>query len=138
VKPFVIIQLKKNFISQNSDQFINDLVVPILNCLLDSDTRVRYFASESLYNIVKVARGSVLPLFPDLFQALSRLCTDPDTQVKNGSELLDRILKDIVTENNSNFSLEAFMPLLRDGVYTKNSFVRQFIISWISVRLHLI
>lgn len=80
-------------LAKNSDQFINELIVPILNCLLDSDTRVRYFASESLYNIVKVARGEVLPLFPDLFQALSRLCTDPDAQVKNGSELLDRILK---------------------------------------------
>lgn len=55
--------------------------------------KVRYFASESLYNVVKVARGAIVPLFPDIFSALSRLVTDPDQSVKNGSELLDRLLK---------------------------------------------
>lgn len=41
-------------------------------------------------------------------------------------------LQDIVTES-SNFDLEGFMPLLRERMFTKTSFARQFIISWISV-----
>lgn len=65
----------------------------MLNCLQDADLRVRYFASESLYNVVKVARGGIIPLFPEIFSALSRLAPDPDQTVKNGSELLDRLLK---------------------------------------------
>lgn len=40
--------------------------------------------------------------------------------------------KDIVTESTS-FDLEGFMPLLRERIYTKGSFARQFVISWISV-----
>jgi vacuole morphology and inheritance protein 14 len=63
---------------QDTDKFIKDLVIPILNCLSDADTRVRYFASESLYNVVKVARGSIIPMFPKIFSTLSQLVTDPD------------------------------------------------------------
>ena len=31
-----------------------DLISPILTCLSDADSRVRYYACESLYNVVKV------------------------------------------------------------------------------------
>lgn len=120
-------------LGKESEKFIDELIKPVLNCLQDADLRVRYFASESIYNIVKVARGSIIPLFPDIFITLSRLVTDPDQTVKNGSELLDRLLKDIVTESSHSFDLKGFIPLLRERVYTKNSFARQFVISWVSV-----
>lgn len=54
---------------------MDELVSPVLNCLHDPEVRVRLFASESLYNIVKVARGSIIPQFPRIFSALSRLVT---------------------------------------------------------------
>jgi vacuole morphology and inheritance protein 14 len=120
-------------LGSDSGEYIGDLLTPVLNCLLDPDTRVRYFASESLYNIVKIARQSIIPMFPEVFSALSRLVSDPDVAVKNASELLDRLLKDIITENSSIFDLPSFIPLLRERVHTKNSFARQFLISWISV-----
>ena len=34
--------------------FTGDLINPILTCLSDADSRVRYYACESLYNVVKV------------------------------------------------------------------------------------
>ncbi|XP_053682737.1 protein VAC14 homolog [Sabethes cyaneus] len=120
-------------LGKDTEKFIDEIVNPVLNCLMDSDTRVRYFASESLYNVVKVSRGSIIPMFPSLFTSLSRLVTDPDQSVKNGSELLDRLLKDIVIESSSFFDLDAFIPLVRERIMAKNSFSRQFIISWISV-----
>lgn len=80
-----------------------------------------------------MARGSIVPLFPDIFAALSRLVTDSDQSVKNGSELLDRLLKDIVTENSATFDLDTFVPMLRERIYANNSFARQFVISWVSV-----
>jgi vacuole morphology and inheritance protein 14 len=57
---------------------------------------------------------------------------DPDQNVKNGSELLDRLLKDIVTESKK-FDVESFIPALRERMYTRDRFVRQFLVSWISV-----
>lgn len=81
------------FFAKDSDKYVNELVTPIMSCLSDPDLRVRYFACESLYNVVKVARAAIIPYFPELFAALSRLVTDSDQMVKDGSELLDRLLK---------------------------------------------
>lgn len=82
-----------SFFYQDTGQYTEDLLLPILACFTDSDTRVRFYACESLYNVVKVARGAVLPLFPDIFSALSKLAADPEQHVKNASEHLDRLLK---------------------------------------------
>ncbi|XP_030376213.1 protein VAC14 homolog isoform X2 [Scaptodrosophila lebanonensis] len=120
-------------LGKDCHKYVNELVQPIINCLSDQDLRVRYFASESLYNVVKVARAAIIPFFPELFAALSRLVTDSDQTVKGGSELLDRLLKDIVTESSQTFNLEAFIPLLRERIYVKNANSRQYVISWISI-----
>ena len=48
----------------------------------------------------------------------STVVADPDQNVKNGSELLDRLLKDIVTES-STFDVQTFIPVLRERMYTK-------------------
>ena len=53
---------------------------------------------------MKVARGSVLPHFTDIFNSLSKLAADPDQNVKNGSELLDRLMK------VSNFNMFVCFP----------------------------
>lgn len=42
-------------------------------------------------------------------------------------------MKDIVAESSQTFDLNSFIPLLRERVYIKSSFSRQFVISWISV-----
>ncbi|XP_034749029.1 protein VAC14 homolog [Etheostoma cragini] len=119
-------------LGKDSGLYLKELIEPVLTCFNDSDSRLRYYACEALYNIVKVARGAVLPHFNMLFDGLSKLAADPDPNVKSGSELLDRLLKDIVTESNK-FDLVAFVPLLRERIYSNNQYARQFIISWIHV-----
>lgn len=119
-------------LGKDSSEYVEALIRPILINFSYSDPRIRYYACESLYNVVKVARGAVLPYFTDIFSNLSNLAADQDQSVKNGSEHLDRLLKDIVTEN-ATFDLVAFMPLLRERLYAKNTFSRQYIISWVSV-----
>uniref|UniRef100_A0A8C2T4B3 Protein VAC14 homolog n=1 Tax=Coturnix japonica TaxID=93934 RepID=A0A8C2T4B3_COTJA len=119
-------------LGKDSGLYLKELIEPVLTCFNDADSRLRYYACEALYNIVKVARGSVLPHFNVLFDGLSKLAADPDPNVKSGSELLDRLLKDIVTESNQ-FDLVGFIPLLRERIYSNNQYARQFIISWILV-----
>ncbi|KRT84453.1 HEAT domain-containing protein, partial [Oryctes borbonicus] len=99
-------------LGKQTSQYTDELIKPILACFQDADLRVRYYACESLYNVVKVARSAVLPHFSAIFNALNKISTDPEQSVKNASELLDRLLKDIVTESTS-FDLDGFMPLLR-------------------------
>ncbi|XP_022094574.1 protein VAC14 homolog [Acanthaster planci] len=116
---------------KESTAYLPQLIQPVIACFSDPDNRTRYFACEALYNIVKIARSAVLLHFNTVFTVLSQLAADPDINVKNGSELLDRLMKDIVTESQG-FDLVAFVPLLRDRIYSTNSFVRQFLLSWIT------
>ncbi|XP_046631205.1 protein VAC14 homolog [Daphnia pulicaria] len=119
-------------LGKDTNLYMEELVRPILACFLDTDSRVRYYACESLYNVAKVGRGALLPQFNEVFDVLAKLVADPDQNVKSGAELLDRLLKDIVTESAC-FDVTAFMPLLRERIYTRNTFTRQFLISWLSV-----
>ncbi|KAK6363088.1 hypothetical protein TWF730_000533 [Orbilia blumenaviensis] len=140
--------------------YLDSIIPPVLACFEDQDARVRYYACESMYNIAKVAKGEVLLNFNEIFDALCKLTADTELSVKNGAELLDRLIKDIVAESASNyisilhapqdedvasddeendsdsilptaFSLKKFIPLLQDRIRVINPFTRQFLVSWI-------
>ena len=74
----------------------------------------------------QVARDNVMPIFNEIFSSISCVVADPDQNVKNGSELLDRLLKDIVTESKK-FDVESFVPIMRERMYTRDNFVRSVI-----------
>ncbi|KAF7928856.1 uncharacterized protein EAE97_009698 [Botrytis byssoidea] len=143
-------------------RYLDEIVPPVLACFTDQDARVRYYACESMYNIAKVAKGEVLPYFNDIFDALCKLGADSELSVKNGAELLDRLIKDIVSESaatyvsilhtsddsmsDSNkealedsddlptaFSLARFIPLLKERIYVINPFTRTFLVGWITL-----
>jgi vacuole morphology and inheritance protein 14 len=125
-----------------------------------------------MYNISKVAKGEVLPYFNDIFDALCKvrpfhatfpqylplmilqLGADSELSVKNGAELLDRLIKDIVSESAATyvsvlhtpddtseefvepptaFSLARFIPLLKERIYVINPFTRTFLVGWITL-----
>ncbi|RPA80756.1 ARM repeat-containing protein [Ascobolus immersus RN42] len=83
--------------------YLGDIIPPVLACFSDQDARVRYYACESMYNIAKVAKGEILPYFNEIFDALCKLSADSELSVKNGAELLDRLIKDIVAESAATF-----------------------------------
>jgi hypothetical protein len=87
------------------------------------------------------------------------LASDSELSVKNGAELLDRLVKDIVaesaasyvsilqineketseTENQDDnelpmaFSLARFIPLLQDRIHVIQPFTRNFLVSWLTL-----
>ncbi|KAK5653549.1 hypothetical protein OQA88_8808 [Cercophora sp. LCS_1] len=135
------------------------IVPPVLACFTDQDARVRYYACEAMYNIAKVAKGEILIYFNHIFDALCKLGADSELSVKNGAELLDRLIKDIVSESAATyvsvlehppgyddkdgndehvelptaFSLKRFIPLLKDRIYALNPFTRTFLVGWIGL-----
>ncbi|ERT02784.1 hypothetical protein HMPREF1624_01086 [Sporothrix schenckii ATCC 58251] len=80
-------------------RYLETIVPPVLACFVDQDARVRYYACEAMYNIAKVAKGEILIYFNHIFDALCKLGADSELSVKNGAELLDRLVKDIVSES---------------------------------------
>lgn len=126
----VMVGFKNGSDSEPPPEIVEEVIGPILTCFLDSDPRVRYFACESLYNVTKVAKANALPHFESIFDNLTRIVADPDLSVRSGAELLDRLLKDIVVEQQ-NVDIHNFLPKFEEYLYTKNPFTRTFIISWI-------
>ncbi|KAL7550836.1 hypothetical protein ACHAWF_017820 [Thalassiosira exigua] len=116
----------------NTRSHLEGLLFPVLHCFDDPESRVRYYACESLYNIAKVARGSILRYFNQIFDGLTKLFADVDVDVKNGANLLDRLVKDIVTESES-FHVEHFLPLLTTYIRRTNPYIRQLLVGWITV-----
>lgn len=112
--------------------YLGDLINPVLQGFDDTESRVRYYACESMYNIVKVARKSVLPFFNPIFNGLAKLSADLDEEVRDGSNLLDRLVKDIVTECEE-FSVDEFLPLMQNYIRRTNPYIRQLLVGWITV-----
>ncbi|KAG0581788.1 hypothetical protein M758_3G007100 [Ceratodon purpureus] len=119
-------------LASEAAQHLEKIVPPVLSSFTDQDSRVRYYACEALYNIAKVARGDFIVFFNDIFDALCKLSADSDPNVQSAAHLLDRLVKDIVTESDQ-FSIEEFIPLLRERMNVLNPFVRQFLVGWITV-----
>ncbi|KIW43447.1 hypothetical protein, variant 1 [Exophiala oligosperma] len=158
-----LIGLAAASIALGSDEvarYLQVIVPPVLACFTDQDARVRYYACEAMYNIAKVAKGEILVFFNDIFDSLCKLAADSELSVKNGAELLDRLIKDIVSESaasyvsvlnfqdedgeNTNsdresadypttFSLAKFIPLLEERIHVLNPFTRTFLVSWLTL-----
>lgn len=85
-------------------KYLDYIVPPILSCFGDADSRVRYYACESLYNVAKVAKGEILLYFNEIFDVLCKLISDPDETVRTGADLVDRLIKDIVAEKAATYT----------------------------------
>lgn len=111
---------------------LDEILPPVLEMLYDEDSRVRYYACEALYNVSKVSRGSMLKYFAQVFKGLCALIADVEKDVRNAAQLLDRLIKDIVTESDR-FNVEQFIPLLKENIQEENPYVRQLVVGWITV-----
>lgn len=75
------------------DPFIKGLVCPIFPCFNDQNPNVRYYATEALWNVCRVARSSILVLFTEIFSIIIQLSFELDQNIRNATELLDKVLK---------------------------------------------
>lgn len=55
--------------------FMERFIDPLLRCFSDPESRIRYFACESMYNIAKVSKGEILVYFNPIFDSLSKVCS---------------------------------------------------------------
>ncbi|KAI5957104.1 hypothetical protein KGF54_000032 [Candida jiufengensis] len=83
--------------------FLEDILRPIFATFKDSDARVRYYATEALYNVAKISRGEILPFFPQIFDIIAILVSDAESSVKNAADILDRLIKDIISAKATNY-----------------------------------
>ncbi|KAI5969896.1 hypothetical protein CANMA_001038 [Candida margitis] len=83
--------------------FLDDIIRPIFATFRDTDARVRYYACESLYNVAKIARGEILLYINEIFDVLCILVSDAESSVKNAADILDRLVKDIISAKATSY-----------------------------------
>ncbi|KAF6775226.1 hypothetical protein AHF37_05825 [Paragonimus kellicotti] len=123
-------------LKQNAGLYFKSIIPSVLRTMHDNDARVRYYACETLYNVMKITRRETLSFLGEVFDAVSRGVADPDMNVRKGAIQCDRLLKEIVTEPDF-VDLSIIVSLLRERIYTNNPHSRQFIVSW-TTTLHAI
>nr|XP_024381913.1 protein VAC14 homolog isoform X2 [Physcomitrium patens] len=103
-------------LASEAAQHLEKIVPPVLSSFIDQDSRVRYYACEALYNIAKQTRIPMYKVLLTCWTALSRTLS----------------LK-VINSGSPQFSIEEFIPLLRERMNVLNPFVRQFLVGWITV-----
>ncbi|KAL7063199.1 hypothetical protein AAHC03_0638 [Spirometra sp. Aus1] len=118
-------------LGRNAVNYSDMIITPVLQTFRDNDTRVRYFACEALYNIMKVLQTTTLRYLNDIFEALSLATADPDASVRQVAAHCDRLLRDIVIQSSA-IDLNLFIPLFCERIYTSIPFTRQFLVCWLT------
>ncbi|CDJ67570.1 hypothetical protein, conserved [Eimeria necatrix] len=149
------------FESGGLDCCLQLLLRPLLKSFGDPDPRVRYYACESLFNVLKAARGLCLQFLPELFDGLCKLCGDVDREVRQGVGFVDSLLKEetaaaaaAAAEAAAAPSLAepealkgrtkaveapdgpitpAFVHLLVERLLVRNPYIKLLALSWISL-----
>ncbi|VDQ09155.1 unnamed protein product [Trichobilharzia regenti] len=111
--------------------FHGPIILPIIRTFHDNDPRVRYYACEALFNVMKITRKETLNYLSDVLDAISRGVSDSDSTVRPGALHCDRLLKEVIVETDIS-DLTDVVALLKERIYTNNPYTRQFIVSWIT------
>ncbi|KAH8866099.1 Protein VAC14 like [Schistosoma japonicum] len=118
-------------LNEHACLFHGPIILPIIRTFSDNDPRVRYYACEALFNVMKITRKETLHYLSDVLDAISRGVSDSDSTVRPGALQCDRLLKEIIMETDI-CDLTDVVLLLKERIYTNNPYTRQFIVSWIT------
>jgi hypothetical protein len=129
---------KANDVPRGSDIDVaaecRDLILAsVVHACQDHSQRVRYYATESLFNVIKVAPALVIRHFFVLFEILRSLYADVDLDVRSGAELLDKKLKEVIVGaiNSGSFSADACVSVFARFVYMRNKATKQLTLTWL-------
>ncbi|KAL7555068.1 hypothetical protein ACHAWF_018698 [Thalassiosira exigua] len=109
------------------------ILASVVHACQDHSQRVRYYATESLFNVTKVIPSLAVQHFFILFEILRSLFADVDLDVRSGAELLDKKLKEVIVGaiNSGSFSADACVPVFARFVHMRNKATKQLTLTWL-------
>jgi hypothetical protein len=109
------------------------ILASVVHACQDHSQRVRYYATESLFNVIKVIPNLAVQHFFILFEILRSLYADVDVDVKSGAEMLDKKLKEVIVGamNSGQFTAEACVPVFARFVYMRNKATKRLTLTWL-------
>lgn len=86
---------------KNCPEGVAKFALPIVNvtldCLNDTEQKIRMTALKSLYYIAKTLDDKVIPMFNVIFEKLIGKINDLDEMVRNAANFFDKSLQTILT-----------------------------------------
>jgi hypothetical protein len=127
------IGLKKASDSQAVQECRDLILASVVHACQDHSQRVRYYATESLFNVVKVIPSLAVQHFFILFEILRSLYADVDLDVRSGAELLDKKLKELIVGamNSGSFTADACVPVFARFCYMRNKATKRLTLTWL-------
>jgi hypothetical protein len=128
------IGLKKAELQDSAAEECRDLILAsVVHACQDHSQRVRYYATESLYNTVKAIPNLAVQHFFILYEILRSLYADVDGNVRGGAETLDKTLKQIIVSaiNAGLFAAEDCVPVFARFVYLRNKSTNRLTLTWL-------
>ena len=127
------IGLKKAMVGREVMECRDLILASVVHACQDHSQRVRYYATESLFNVTKVIPSLAVQHFFILFEILRSLYADVDLDVRSGAELLDKKLKEVIVGaiNSGSFSADACVPVFARFVYMRNKATKQLTLTWL-------
>ncbi|GKY93277.1 hypothetical protein MPSEU_000295200 [Mayamaea pseudoterrestris] len=130
------IGLKK---AKDTDPLVSEcrdlILASVVHCCQCHSQRVRYYATESLFNVVKVMPSMAVQHFFILFEILRSLYADVDVDVRSGAELLDKKMKEVIVkamiQGSEGFSAEDCIPVFARFVHMRNKATKRLTLTWL-------
>ena len=109
------------------------ILASVVHACQDNFARVRYYATESLFNVIKVIPTLAVQHFFIMFEILRSLYADVHGEVRTGAGLLDKRLKEVIVAaiNSGSFSAEKCIPIFARFVYMRNKATKQLTLLWL-------
>jgi vacuole morphology and inheritance protein 14 len=129
---------------KKSNDYLRQLLDPVLRCFQDKDMKVQQAACDALFNIIKIVKEAILrdkATFLKIFDSVINLIYDYHQEITQWAKKVDDLLKNQVytaLTKSQHFDLEALINHISEKLKaTNNQEVMIVMIKWLEV-LHSI
>jgi len=122
--------LKKN---ADADDCREMILAAVVHACRDHSQRVRYYAAESLYNIIRTVPSLVVQHFFALFETIRSLYAGVDAEGRTAAGTVDKKAKEIVLQaiNMGDTTVEACIPLFCRYLHMSSKSTQLLALTWL-------
>ena len=116
-----------------SESLLNDIVGSLGKLVNDDEGRVRYFACDAVCSVTRIVRSRVLESFAIVFDCVCKLSGDGESENRQCATALDRMLKEVVTEQYKNNPTNEYgiVHAVGERMSYPNVYAKQVCLGWV-------
>ena len=116
-----------------SESLLNDIVGSLGKLVNDDEGRVRYFACDAVSSVTRFVRSRILESFAIVFDCVCKLSGDGESETRQCATALDRMLKEVVTEQYKNNPSKEYgiVHAVGERMSYPNVYVKQVCLGWV-------